>query len=82
MSVYEDELFGRCSIIEHKESKELIITKEVICQSEAEVAQLYGDFDRRKNTFTNINLLRLRCTSLPTQKLARRRKEEERVKEQ
>jgi hypothetical protein len=33
VSLYEDELFGRCSVIEHKESKELIITKEVKCEN-------------------------------------------------
>lgn len=41
VSVYEDDLFGRCSVIEHKDTKELIITKDVPCKNQEEMDQLY-----------------------------------------
>ena len=62
VSIYEDELFGRCSVIEHKESKELIITKDVICENEKEMNKMHEEFERRKTNLVSPNLVRLRCT--------------------
>ena len=69
VSVYEDELFGRCSVIEHKESKELIISKEVVCKDEQEMNRLCDEFERRKANLVSPNLVRLRCTLQVTQTL-------------
>ena len=76
VSVYEDELFNRCSVIEHRQTKQLIITKEVICQTEQEMLKLYEEFERRKTNLTSPNLLRLRCRFESMQTLSRKKQKD------
>ena len=61
ISTYEDDLFQKCSVIEHKETHELIIAKEVKCSDAAEMNKMHADFERRRENLTNEHLVRLRC---------------------